>query len=264
MKKTYLLLFLSIFIVSCSSDDNNDGDNNGTPGDPFLPTGIGNYWVYDVDSSLADGRDSLYIAKDTIIDGNTFQKLKTKEQPFGFFSNALNNNSIRHSDGKIFLTGKANLNFSEDLPFDISVSNFVIFNQNASANESLGTVSGVFEQEIEGFLIKFKYTLASKAKADLATYASGQENYTNVKPVEITLNLEITASMAGFPIEYPIMKPQNVVTSTQYYAQNIGVVHTTTDITYSLEEIPLPDFQLPIPQSGTEHQEETLVNYNIE
>lgn len=263
MKKTYLLFFLSIFIVSCSSDDNND-NNGGNSGIPFLPTTVGNYWVYDVESSLMDGRDSLYIANDTIIDGNTFQKLKTKELPFGFFSTVLNNNSIRYSGGKLFLTGSANLNFSEDLPIDVSLSNFVVFSDNASADEQLGTMSGTFEEEIEGFLITFKYTLTSKAKADIATFTSGQENYTNVKPVEITLNLEITAGMAGLPIAYPIMKPQNVVTSTQYYAKNIGVVHTTTDIAYTLEEIPLPDFELPIPQSGSERQEETLVDHNVQ
>lgn len=263
MKKTYLLFILSLFIVSCSSDDDNT-NNTPTPSNTFLPTSLGDYWVYDVQSTAISGRDSLYIASDTIINGSTFQKLKTKKQPFGFFSNALNKNAIRHADGKIYLTGAAGLNFTEELPVNIAVSNFVIFDQNATENTELGTVSGTLEQVIEGIILKANYKLTSKAKATLATYTSGEVNYTNVKAVEITLNLEITAGMAGIPIAIPVMKSQNVVVSTQYYAENIGVVNTTTDITYELEEIPLPNFELPIPQSGSEHQVETLVNYNVQ
>ncbi|RWX00355.1 hypothetical protein [Flavobacterium cerinum] len=264
MKKTYLLFILSLFIVSCSSDDDNGNNNNPTPTNTFLPSNIGNYWVYDVQNSTISGRDSLYVANDTIINGSTFQKLRTKDQPFGFFSNALNKNAIRYDNGKIYLTGNAGLDFAADLPINIAVSNFIIFDQNAAENTELGTVSGTLEQEIEGFKIKFNYKLTSKTKATLANYTSGQQNYSNVRPVEITLNLEITAGLSGFPIAFPLLKPQNVVVSTQYYAENIGVVNATTDINYELEEIPLPDFQLPIPQSGTEHQVETLVNYNVD
>jgi hypothetical protein len=265
MKKTYLLFILSLFIVSCSSDDDNGNNNNPTPpSNTFLPSDIGNYWVYDVQSTAISGRDSVYVANDTVINGSTFQKIRTKKQPVGFFSNALNKNAIRYADGKIYLTGAAGLDFAENLPINIAVSNFVIFDQNANENTELGSVSGTLEQEIEGFKIKFNYKLTSKAKATLATYTSGQQNYNNVRPVEIILNLEITAGVAGFPIAFPLLKPQNVVVSTQYYAENIGVVGTTTDITYELEEIPLPDFQLPIPQSGTEHQVETLVDYNVQ
>lgn len=264
MKKTYLLLILSLFIISCSSDDDNGNNTPTSPSNTFLPSDIGNYWVYDVQSTAISGRDSLYVANDTIIGGNTCQKLKTKKQPIGFFSNALNKNAVRYADGKIYLTGAAGLDFSENLPINIAVSNFVIFDQNANENTELGNVSGTLEQEIEGFKIKFNYKLTSRAKATLASFTSGQENYSNVKPVEIILNLEITAGIAGFPIAFPLLKPQNVVVSTQYYVENIGVVNATTDINYELEEIPLPDFQLPIPQSGTEHQVETLVKYNVQ
>lgn len=266
MKKTYLLFILSLFIVSCSSDDDSGNNNPTLPPNTtaFFPSKIGNHWVYDVQSSVMSGRDSLYVANDTIIGGNTYQKLKTKKQPIGFFSNALNKNAIRHADGKIYLTGSAGLDFAEDLPINIAVSNFVIFDKNAAENTELATVSGTLEQEIEGIKIKFNYKLSSKAKATLASYTSGQQNYTNVKPVEIILNLEITAGLSSLPIAIPVLKSQNVVVSTQYYVENIGVVGATTDIVYELEEIPLPDFQLPIPQSGSEHQVETLVNYNVQ
>lgn len=268
MKKTYLLLILGAFFVSCSSDDDNNNNNgNNNPSGAFIPSATGNYWVYDVESTTMSGRNSLYITGDTIIDSKSYKKLKSKEAvAYGFFSNALNNNGIRQADGKTYLSGTAGLSFSEELPFNLSVSDFVIFDENAPENQQLATLSGTLSQEVEGFDVEFNYTLTSKAKAAISSFTSGTEQYSNVKPVEITLNLgiNVTIQLDGIPIPltYPIMSPQNVVVSTQYFAQGIGAVKTTTDINYNINEI--SGFELPIPQAGSEHQEEVLVDYSIE
>jgi len=261
MKKIYFLLASGLLLASCSSDDdinNNDNNNSGT----YIPSKEGNYWVYDVQSSVLSGRDSLYVANDTIINNTTYQKLKVKELAYGFFSNALNNNGIRHANGKTYLSGSAGLYFSEDLPFNVAVNDFIIFDGNASDNQQLATVSGSFQQEVEGFTLTFNYTLSSKAKASISSFTSSDKQYTNVKPVEITLNVGINASISNFPLAYPLLPPQNVVVSTQYYAEGIGAVKTVTDINYTLSQI--PGIELPIPQSGSEHQEETLVKYDVE
>ena len=268
MKKTYLLGILTAFIVSCSSDDNGNGNGNNNPSGSSIPIAQGNYWVYDVQSStMLNGRDSLYVSGDTVINNTTYSKLKTKEAlAYGFFSNALNNNGVRHADGKTYLSGTAGLAITEQLPFDIAVSDFIIFDENAQDNQQLATVSGTIDQEIEGYDIEINYTLSSKSKAAISNFTSGEEQYESVKPVEITLNMniDITFQVPGIPIPltFPLMAEQNVLVSTQYYAQGIGVVKSVTDINYNLAE--LPDIELPIPQSGSQHQEEVLVDYNLQ
>jgi len=262
MKKTFLLIALGLFIVSCSNDD--DSNNNDNTSTSYFPSNEGNYWVYDVNSDIMDGRDSLYIANDTLINSDTYQKLETKNLPFGFFSNSLRNNAVKDSGGKIFVTGAVGFNISEDIPLSLPINNFVVFDQNAANNQELGTISGTMEQEIEGYTLEFSYSLTSKAKADIPTFTSGTETYTNIKPVEITVNLSINVKteFAGLPITFPLMTSQNVVVSTQYYAPEIGVVKTITDLSYELTQI--PNIELPIPQSGSEHQEEILVDYSIQ
>jgi hypothetical protein len=262
MKKIYLLALLGTFIVSCSSDD---GSNNSSQTGSFIPTNEGNYWVYNVQGSVMSGRDSLYVAGDTVINNNSYKKLKTKEPvAYGFFSNALNNNGIRQANGKIYLSGTAGLNISEDLPFNLDVTDFIVFDENASNDQQLSIVEGSVNQEIEGYTLIFEYKMTSKAKAAIGSFTSGEEQYSNIKPVEITLNMGITVALniGGFPFNFPLMAKQDVVVSTQYYAQGIGAVKSTTDISYNLSE--LPDIELPIPQSGSQHQEEILVDYNVE
>lgn len=260
MKKIGLLLAgLNFFAISCSSDDSGDNNNSG-PDTNFLPLATGNYWVYDAPGSLQSGRDSLYVANDTVIEGNTYKKIKTLGMPFGFFSGAMSNNSVRVSGDELLVSGSASVPFSEEFPVSISISDFVIFKEGASANTILDNVSDSFTQTYEGLPLEFDYKLSTRSLEDLPSYAINGEDYTNVKKVQTVLNLKISVSFEGIPIPVPILDAQDVVVSTQYYAQGIGVVHVVTDIQYELEDMPMP---VPIPASGSEHQEEILEHYNV-
>ena len=78
------------------------------------------------------------------------------------------------------------------------------------------------------------------------------------------LNLKITTTqtIGGFPVTVTVLSPQDVVTSTQYYAKGIGMVHTNTNITYQLQEFPGVTF--PFPSSGSQTQQEFLDTYVAE
>ncbi|MCW4470177.1 hypothetical protein OGH69_14460 [Flavobacterium sp. MFBS3-15] len=261
MKKFGLLLLsIGFFAVSCSSDDSNGSNNNGDATN-FLPLAAGNYWVYDVPGSIQDGRDSLYVANDTVIGSNTYKKLKTRFLATGFFSGAMSNNGVRASGDELVLSGSAAIPFSEDFPATIAVSDFTIFKQGAAANTLLDEVSGTITQQYEGIPLNLNYELGTTAKENLATYSINNQTYTNVKRVETVLNLEITATIEGIPFPLTIMSAQDVVISSQYYAEGIGVVHVVTDFQYELGQLP---FELPIPQTGSESQEEILVDYSVE
>lgn len=263
MKKTILLLAgLGLLTMSCSDDD-----NSGTTGGnvtAYLPLAEGNFWVYDVESTVMNGRDSLYVANDTVIGSNTFKKIKTGALPTGFFAGALRNNGVRSADGKLFLSGTATVNFTEDLPFSVAVSNFVMFDEDAANNEVIDTESGTIEQEIEGYDVEMNYTLTARAKSELASHTVNGETYNNVKPVEMILNVEVIVNypFEGFIIPVTIIEAQDVVVSTQYYAEGIGAIHAVADFQYQMAEV--PNVEVPLPESGDEHQEEILVNYSVD
>ncbi|OYU80063.1 MAG: hypothetical protein CFE23_11000 [Flavobacterium sp. BFFFF1] len=260
MKNKLLLMAAACgLMMSCSSSD----ESNGTTNTYFLPLTTGNYWVYDVSGSqnLA-GRDSLYIEKDTIINAKTYSKFKTEVTPTGFFSTTLNGNAVRKENGKLYLTGSAGLNFGNALPVNLDVTDFVVLDENASPNQQLGVLNGSLSQDFQGIPLTITYNLKATAGENLASYSTPNGTaYNNVKKVVTVLNLSINATFGGFPIA--ILPTQDVVTSTQYYAEGIGMVYASTNITYTLNDLSLLQIQLPIPQSDSQNQKEELDNYNI-
>ncbi|GGB66121.1 hypothetical protein GCM10007424_02590 [Flavobacterium suaedae] len=266
MKNKILLLGLSVALFSCSSDD--DSGNQISTGD-FLPLETSNYWVYDVESDAVEngtGRDSLYIYGETQINGEAYKTFQTENPAWGFFSNALRNNNVRKSGSQLLLTGEANFDFYADLPFTASVNDLPIFNDNANNNQILGSISDQISETYEGYDLDFDYTLTSTAKESMESYTVNGVTYNNVKAVEMKLNLSVTINfnLNGMPIPVNIMPAQDVVISTQYYAENIGVVHVVTDFEYELADLSQYPIELPIPEASAVHQEEVLVNYSVE
>lgn len=248
-------------LQSCSNDETTlvSGAENS-----FFPLISGNFWNYNNDSQNNNAlRDSLFIEKDTTINNIIYKKFKTQNPPIGFYSNVINGNSLRQNGDKILLTGNAGLDFAANLPVDLALNDFVIFSANAAENTELSAKSGVLNQNAGGLPLTLTYNLKSVAMASMPTYTTpGGKTYTNVKPIKIIFNLKLTTTFAPLPIAIPILNAQDVITSTLYYAKNIGVVYANTRVKYELQALPLPpNVNLPIPASGDETFEEFLTTY---
>jgi hypothetical protein len=255
------IAFLSV-LASCSNDSNTNSDTN------FMPLSIGNYWKYNVVSNGQNMRDSLHISNDTTINTKIYKKLKTRNNPAGFFSNSLNKNGLRIEDSSLFLSGSLALDFGVGVPINLSVSEYVIFNETATNNQQLGSVSGTINQTVETYPLVIDYTLKSIAIESLPTYTSNGRVYSDVKRVKTILNAKITTTttvvILGVPTPFvvTILSPQDVVVSNQYYSKNIGMIYTNTLINYQLNSLPA-GFALPIPSSGSQSQDEFLDVYNV-
>lgn len=267
--KILTVLVLFSVLLSCSSDDGSDTTENGTETTTYFPLETGNFWTYDVTGTNVSERDSLYIANDTVINTKTYKKVKTLSLPFGFFSNSLRNNGVRKEGSSLLLTGSAGFNLGAVFPIDLSLNDFIIFKETAGANVQLSSISGAINQDFEGYPLVLDYTMKSVALETLPTYtAPDGTTYTDVKSVKTTLNLKISTTVTipniPFPLTITIMNPQNVVSSIQYYAKNIGMIHTNTTISYELQDLSQYNVTLPIPQSGSEVQDEVLDTYQVE
>jgi hypothetical protein len=258
--KLLLIIFAFGFLASCSSSDESDEPVVETD---FMPITTGNYWVYNVSGTdNLSGRDSLYVANDTVINANTYKKFKTLAMPVGFFSNSLRGNSVREVNGKLLLTGGAGVNVGNALPVDLELTDFVVFDKNATANQQLGSVSGVIEQTLQGFPLTINYTLKTIADADQPTFTAPDNTvYMNVKPVKTILTLTISTTVGTFPIN--ILPTQDVVTSMQYYADGIGMVYANTGINYHLADLSLLGIELPFPSTGSQNQQEVLDDHFV-
>lgn len=261
MKKLYFgtaLLFIGL--TSCSSSDENPSTNPTS----FLPLTATSSWVYDVNLDATNvGRDSLYVSGENTLNGKTYQELKTKEIPTGFYTNALNNNNIRIEGEKLLLTGSTGLALADFLPVNIDVTDFVLFKENASNGAQLDAISGTIEQDLQGMPLNIDYTLKSTFKESLASFTvPGKETYTNVKVMKLIANLKVstvyTIPGVNTPITVPILNPQDVIVSTQYYAEGIGMIYAKTEINYQLNDFSQAGIELPIPQQNSSIIEESI------
>lgn len=271
MKKTLLIVLVTLVIYSCSSDVTTSDIQTETFTIPFNTSG--NYWTYDVhtDNTVTVERDSLYVGNDTIINTNTYKKMKVKDNfAVGFFSNSLRNNGVRVSGNKLLLSGDLTLNTGQNSPInlDLVLVDFIAFDADAPQNENPSTRTGTIQEVIGGYPLTITYTLKSVGGQSLSSYTSlNGDVYSNVKTSKIVLTASISTTqvIAGFPITLEILPQQNVLISEQFVAKNIGVVHTNTKTTYTLNPA-LPQEivdQLAIPTTNTIIQNEYLDTYLI-
>jgi hypothetical protein len=262
MKKIHFLFVFLAFtlLLACSSDDS----NSGSSGNFSTPITIGNYWTYDVEGQTGTTRDSLYISNDTVIESNTYKKFKTKNNfATGFYSSTLRNNGVRVSNGKLLLSGDLSLAGGQTLPIavDLTLNDFIIFDKDASNNQALNSSpkSGTINETFNGYPLTINYSLQAYGGETLANFTSDGTVYTNVKSTKIKLNVSVTTSLSG--IQIPVLANQEILVSTQYLADGIGVVYTNTVISYNLNPT-AADF-LGITPSNTQSQEEFLDTYLV-
>lgn len=270
LKKILFGATMGLLFMGCSSDD------NGQPAPPntttYFPTNAQQYWVYEVTSEEApSSRDSLYILGQEQINNKNYHRLKAREPFFGFYSSSLNNNAIREESGKLMVTGSFALPGFEDLiDLDLSLNDLIIFDQNASNNQQLSMISGETQQNIGDIPVKVTYVLRTNALNTIPSFtAANGQVYTNVKPMKVTLRLDVRATLGPpinplpIPINVAVLDAQDVAISTSYWVENIGVVQTETNLQYQVSDLILTFFPegLPIPSSGSSTSLEKLVDY---
>lgn len=267
MKKNLLIVSLSLLLfISCGSDSDETQVQGVSDPTTFLPLANGNYWTYDVDNDANNpgplGRDSLYVANDTVVNSVTYKKMKTRAIPTGFFSTSLRNNAVKIDQFKLLINGTFNFDFGLTTPISIALNDFIFFKENAATNEVLSTTSGTISQTIQNIPLVIDYKLSSVANGSLPLYIlPNGDDYTGIRKTKVVLNLKITTqqTISGIPVTVTIMPAQDVIVSTQYYTGNTGMIYANTVLNYQLNTI--PGVTLPIPASGNQTQEEFLKTF---
>ena len=274
MKYLYFLATI-LFVVtsSCSSDDSDTAvkaEPIGTTATSYFPLKSNNFWTYKTENISVNpvviGRDSMYVGNDSIINSITYKRMKTKSLPTGFFCGALRNNGLRADGKQIKLSGDVSVNIGASLPVAFSVTDFVIFKENATALEKLATVSGTIinETALPGYPLTVSYTLSAKEDGSLPTLTSDGKEYTDIKKVKLILNVKVNAQVGQFSVNVLSSEDQDVLISEQYYAKNHGLIKSETNISYSLNpllaELITIDFPLSSSQTINDYLLTKLIN----
>ncbi|KAB1158011.1 hypothetical protein [Flavobacterium luteum] len=267
----YITLCQLVLLVALSSCSNDSSPSQEVPKDDgvatnFYPIKESNYWIYKTENTSVNpntiGRDSLYIEKEVEINGFTYQKMKTKFLPTGFYCGALENNAIRVDGKMIKLSGDLSVNIVENLPVNFSVNDFVIFKENATSNEEFGKVSGtiVNTTALPGYPLTVNYVLSAKEDGSLTTFKSNGVDYTDVKKVKLVLNLKVFAKTDFLSIDFLSPNNQEVLVSEQYYAKNYGLIKSETKINYTLNPLIDSFTTLEFPLTGSQSSNDYLLS----
>lgn len=274
MKIKHLLLF-SVFVATFSACSNNDDNNTNTNSEnSFLPLNVDDYWVYDVISEQMTNEDSIFVASEETLNGLNYSNFGTRDPFYGFYASAIKNNKVRKEGSQMFLTGSLNTAALGDfIDVPIVLNDFIFFNENGTLNQQLDMETGVIEQDLQGTPLNITYTLKSTSLGSLETFnAPNGTVYNNVKTVKVSLQLYVSTTFESdtlpIPITIAVLEAQDVLISTLYFVENIGVVYASTNYQYELNPslfgnplIPVPDLGIPTEASFvvTEH----LKSYNI-
>ncbi len=263
MKTTsYLLCVLAVAVSACSPDSDNDTTNPSN----YLPLTDANYWTYDVTGTAegTSGRDSVYVANDTVINAVTYKKIKARTPRVGFYSNLMHQAALRKSGNKVLATGTNSFSFAGEVPINLSVTDFVVFDSNASENTTLDSESGTNTQTVSDIPLTLTYTISSKAGGHYSSWtATDGTLYQDVTVSKYIITLKVTAVFEGVPFPITVLDTQDVLVSTLYYASGVGVVTTNTNIQYQLQDFSALGITLPIPQSDSQSMQEVLDTFQV-
>ncbi len=261
MKKVIWLLAFVVSISACSSDDDNAVGGDSTAN--YYPLSAGNNWKYSVVNDDATTEEVLAVTGQNTIGGKSYFTMETETIPTGSFTSSVNGQSLRNENNTIYMTGGLDFNLGEIFPIDLELNDFILVKSGAANGELLSTISGTMTQNFENIPLTANYTLSTVNQSSMPTYTSQGVVYEDVKIVKFALNMKIVAtiSLGGFPLNFTVLDGQDVVSSIQYYAKNIGMVHAETTISYNLQDLSNFPIELPIPQSQTNIANEYLLDF---
>lgn len=265
-KKIILLSFLAVFALSCSGEGvQNPGNTNETATDGnYFPSTENDFWNYEVSntdnttSETITSNDSLYVVSET---ANTFMLDVNEGMPAnGTMNGFLSSGILTRTNTALILNGTLELpeEIASLFNFDITLNDFILFDASAGTNTELSANTNTISQDFNGLPITITYVLSTKALGNSENITLNDTLYNKVTASQLTLNISVSTivSFGGFPITVAILDPQDILVSTNYFADTIGLVQATSQSNYQISDTAIAALEaagqtLAIPTSGS-------------
>lgn len=152
MKRVHFFVLMGLLLfASCNDKEDDDQIPNSPPLADYTPLEIGNYWVYEwvrVDSMgnetpMGNLRDSIYISKDTIINGETYFKFEGKLMGYSGYKEYKRDSldCLINREGDILFSS---VNFTDILRIDTIATVTVVHFQMNHADSTISVPYGIF------------------------------------------------------------------------------------------------------------------------
>jgi hypothetical protein len=282
MNSKIFFLIVTVFAFSCSNEsvDSSVADNNASD---FFPNNANGYWKYVVDSNSEDlpdmnfaALDSVYVAESS---GNSISLAANNDASAnGRMNMILTSGTLYKTDNTLALDGSidladnlAALGFADSFTltgltlYDLEASNeSIMFSQTGTSSNSIP----IQDTEVP---VDVNFEIQTKKLNFYDSKIINQINYNNVFEGELTLSLEINAtiSLLGFPQTVSFLDPQNILSVKYYFAESIGMVNAQASQGFTLSDeflnlLNLANIPLEITPSFNNSSSEVLSDYVLE
>ncbi len=282
MNSKIFFLIVTVFAFSCSNEsvDSSVSENNASD---FFPNNTNTYWKYVVDSNSEDlpdmnftALDSVYVAESS--DNSVSLAANNDASANGRMNMILTSGTLYKTDNTLALDGNIDLTENlADLGFadSFTLTGLTLYDLEAS-NESImftetGTSSNSIPIEDNEVPVDVNFEIQTKKLNFYDSKTINQINYNNVFEGELTLSLEINAtiSLLGFTQTVAFLDPQDILSIRYYFAESIGMVNAQASQGFALSDelttlLTLANIPLEIPSSINILSSEVLSDYALE
>ena len=282
MNSKIFFLIVTVFAFSCSNEsvDSSLAENNASD---FFPNNANSYWKYVVDSNSEDLPDMNFAALDSVYVAESFDNsislaANNDASVNGRMNMILTSGTLYKTDNTLALDGNIDLTENlADLGFadSFTLTGLTLYDLEAS-NESImftetGTSSNSIPIQDTEVPIDVNFEIQTKKLNFYDSKTINQINYNNVFEGELTLSLEINATLSplGFPQTVTFLDPQDILSIRYYFAESIGMVNAQASQGFALSDeltTLLTFFNIPlgIPSSINILSSEVLSDYALE
>ena len=257
-KSLICLLMLGVCLfTSCADDDNENSQNNTN----YFPLATSNSWNYQntftsQDQDDMESEETLTVTDSSEVGGNTLYEFETSN-PLNAAptTNALSNGSLYKQNSSLIYNGAFGLGLPEFPELNFEIQDGKIYDKNASAGTELFAFSDTLQESIEGAPILINYTITSVMNESFEVLEVNNEIYEDVISSTLNVNMVITTEV-GIPPNF--LEEEEVVEVTNYFAKDVGLIQSETDINFKFITFPtvtLDDFTFQIKQD--------LQDYNV-
>ena len=281
MNAKFFFLIVTVFAFSCSNESVDSlPENNASD---FFPNNVNSYWKYVVDSNSEDlpdmnfaALDSVYVAESS--DNSISLAANNDTSANGRMNMILTSGNLYKTDNTLALDGSidltenlADLGFADSFTltgltlYDLEASNeSIMFTENGTSSNSIP----IQDTEVP---VDINFEIQTKKINFYDSKTINQINYNNVFEGELTLSLEINAtiSLLGFPQTVTFLDPQDILSINYYFAESIGMVNAQASQGFALSDelttlLTLANIPLEIPTSINISSSEVLSDYALE
>lgn len=261
LKATYSIILLCtvLLFINCSSDDDSgSGSTDDENPKNYFPLVVENEWQYEntqtVNDETQESAETLSVVnQEETNNGPVFNLNSTGDEAAISFTSILSNGQLYKNENQLLLTGNVGIDVDQaELPdFDIDFEDLVVYDSEVVEGSILFSENQSIElPEFNDITISLSISIESVSLGSFDNIEVNGMTFDDVIGSQFVVSMGIDATTSVPPLPFPItievLEFQEVVNSTNYFANEVGLVQSETNLSvvFSDQLNQIPNFDL--------------------